>query len=82
MLFRSIGDEPLQVLRRLPLHAGGDFFAEQFKEKVGHSITLFNFDRPSSGRAFGAPTFSLREKGRRPPLPPGEGWGEGIRSSS
>ena len=35
-LDQRIGDEPLQVLRRLPLHAGGDFFAEQFEQKVGH----------------------------------------------
>ena len=31
-----IGDEQLQILRRLPLHAGGDFFAEQFEQKVRH----------------------------------------------
>ena len=35
-LNQRVGDEPLQVLRRLPLHAGGDFFAEQFEQKVGH----------------------------------------------
>ena len=33
---QRIGHEALQVLRRLALHAGGDFFAEQFEEKVGH----------------------------------------------
>jgi hypothetical protein len=37
-LDQSVGDEPLQILRRLPLHAGGDFFAEQFEQKVRHSI--------------------------------------------
>ena len=35
-LDQRIGDELLQVVRRLPLHAGGDFFAEQFEQKVGH----------------------------------------------
>ena len=35
-LDQRVGDEPLQILRRLPLHAGGDFFAEQFEQKVGH----------------------------------------------
>ena len=35
-LDQRVGDEALQILRRLPLHAGGDFFAEQFEEKVGH----------------------------------------------
>ena len=33
---QRVGDEPLQILRRLALHPGGDFFAEQFEEKVGH----------------------------------------------
>ena len=35
-LDQRVGDEPLEILRRLPLHAGGDFFAEQFEQKVGH----------------------------------------------
>ena len=35
-LDQRVGDEPLQILRRLPLHAGGDFFAEQFEQKVRH----------------------------------------------
>ena len=34
---QRVGDQPLQILRRLPLHARRDFFAEQFKEQVGHS---------------------------------------------
>ena len=37
-LDQGIGDEPPEVLRRLPLHAGGDFFAEQFKQEVGHTL--------------------------------------------
>ena len=35
-LDQRVGDEALQILRRLPLHAGGDFFGEKFEEKVGH----------------------------------------------
>ncbi len=35
-LDQRVSDEPLQILRRLPLHAGGDFFAEQFEQKVRH----------------------------------------------
>ena len=35
-LDQRIGHEALQVLRRLPLHAGRDFFAEKFEQKVGH----------------------------------------------
>ena len=35
-LDQRIGDEALEILRRLPLHAGGDFFGEKFEEKVGH----------------------------------------------
>ena len=31
-----IGHELAQILRRLRLHARGDFFGEQFEEKVGH----------------------------------------------
>ncbi len=33
---QRVGDESLQILRRLPLHAGGDFFAEQFEQEVRH----------------------------------------------
>ena len=35
-LDQGAGDEPLQVSRRLPLHAGGDFFGKEFEEEVGH----------------------------------------------
>ncbi len=35
-LDQRVGDEPLQVGRGLGLHAGGDFFGEQFEQKVGH----------------------------------------------
>ena len=36
-LDERVGDEPLQVVRRLALHARRDFFAEEFKDEVGHS---------------------------------------------
>ena len=32
-LDQRVGDEPLQVLRRLPLHAGGDFFVKRVREE-------------------------------------------------
>ncbi len=35
-LDEGVGHEALQVVGRLPLHAGGDFFAEEFEEKIGH----------------------------------------------
>ena len=35
-LDQRIGDELAQILRRLPLHAGGNFFGEEFEEEVGH----------------------------------------------
>ena len=34
---QRVGDQPLQIVRRLALHARRDFFAEEFKEQVGHS---------------------------------------------
>ena len=39
-LDERVGDEPLQVLRRLPLHAGGDFFGKEFEKQVGHGMGL------------------------------------------
>ena len=39
-LDQRAGDEPLQILRRLSLHAGGDFFAEQFEQKVGMGLDV------------------------------------------
>ena len=35
-----VGDHTAQVFRRLGLHAGGDFFGEQFEEKIGHQAAL------------------------------------------
>ena len=35
-LDQRIGNELAQVLRRAGLHAGGDFFAEQFEQEIGH----------------------------------------------
>ena len=31
-----VGDQALQIVRRLALHARGDFFAEQFEKEIGH----------------------------------------------
>ncbi len=31
-----VGHQALQVVRRLALHARGDFFAEQFEKEIGH----------------------------------------------
>ena len=31
-----LGDETAQIVRRLRLHARGDFFGEQFEQKIGH----------------------------------------------
>ena len=42
------GDEPLEILRRLSLHAGGDFFAEQFEQKVGHGAGRRQFEGNNS----------------------------------
>ena len=35
-LHQRIGDQLLQILRRPPLHAGRDFFGEEFEEEIGH----------------------------------------------
>ena len=35
-LDQRVGDELLQILARPALHAGGNFFGEQFEEKIGH----------------------------------------------
>ena len=42
-LDQRVGDELPQVLRRLPLHAGGDFLGEQFEQKVGHGSASGRF---------------------------------------
>ena len=56
---QRVGHQPLQILRRLPLHAGGDFFAEQFEEQVGHHASLDQsewrgFPSPACGRRWPA----------------------------
>ncbi len=33
---QGFADEPAQIVRRLPLHAGGNFFGEKFEEEVRH----------------------------------------------
>ena len=35
---KCVADEPLQIVRRLTLHAGGNFFGEKFEQKIGHHI--------------------------------------------
>ena len=58
-LDQRVGHEALQVLRRLPLHAGGDFFAEEFKQEVGHQSSLR--ERPGA---------KVQKRGLMPPRPP------------
>ena len=43
-----VGDQPLQVGGRLPLHAGRDFLGEEFEQQVGHGHR--------AGREFGRPS--------------------------
>ncbi len=38
-LHKRVGDEFLQIARRLALHAGGDFLGAKFKQKIGHVST-------------------------------------------
>ncbi len=35
---QNIGDELFQVVRRLRLHAGGNFLGKKLKQKIGHHI--------------------------------------------
>ena len=35
-----VGDHAAQIVRRLRLHARGDFFGEQFEQKIGHQAAL------------------------------------------
>ncbi len=35
---QRVGDEPAQILRRLALHARGDFLGEEFEKEIGHSF--------------------------------------------
>ena len=64
-LDQRIGNELAQILRRLPLHAGGNFFGEEFEEKVGHRSVraAFRGDR------------SIGRKPSSASLAP-KGWGE------
>ena len=36
---QRLGDQLLQVLRRLPLHAGGNFLGEEFEQEIRHQRT-------------------------------------------
>ena len=35
-----VGDHAAQIVRRLRLHARGDFFGKQFEQKIGHQTAL------------------------------------------
>ena len=35
-LDQPVGDQPAQILRRLPLHARGNFLGEKFEKQIGH----------------------------------------------
>ncbi len=63
------GDEALEILRRLALHPGRDFFAEQFEEKVGHLMSLMITNERSTCPRPGPLPQSAEEGGEA--LPPG-----------
>ena len=63
------GDEPLQILRRLPLHARGNFFAEEFEQEIGHRESLDRFSlAPSPLAGEGGPKGRMRGRRGRPAL--------------
>src|SRR5262249_32663231 len=66
-LDEGAGHEAFQILRRLPLHAGGDFLAEEFKQKVWHGIGF------SISLVVPSPQPSPRGRGGPSLLPQGEG---------
>ncbi len=68
-LDEGVGHEALQVVGRLPLHAGGDFFAEEFEEKIGHEGRL--------KVAFLRLALNPRGRGGATPSPSGRRWPEG-----
>ncbi len=49
-LHQGVGDELFQVLRRAALHAGGDFFGEEFEEEIGHLLGATLLPLPLAGR--------------------------------
>ena len=57
-LDQRVGDQALQVLGALALHARGDFFAEQFEQEIGHVLVL------SSALAFRRPPSSAMRRRR------------------
>ena len=69
-LDQRVGDQALEVLRRLALHAGGDFFAEQFKQKVGHRMDLGKPRQRGTARRVRGSRPSPRNNGRRRDPPP------------
>ena len=50
---QGVGDELLEILRRAPLHAGGDLFRAEFEQEVGHGAAISPRRTPVEGRATG-----------------------------
>ena len=66
-----VGDHLAQVIRRLRLHARGNFFGEQFEEKIGHRLSVLYAPPPAcGGEGSGFANNS--------PPPCGEGSGVGV----
>lgn len=59
-LDQRIGDELLQVLRRLALHAGGDFLGEEFEQEIRHQLAP-----PPAVRSQAAPQALASSRTRR-----------------
>ena len=54
-LDQPVGDELLQILRRPRLHARGDFFGEEFEQKIGHQRSPASYGcRRTSAASVGA----------------------------
>jgi hypothetical protein len=58
-LDKAIGDQGFQILPRAGLHPGGDFFGEEFDQKVGHRFRSVRiWQRGKAG-----PSFALQRAG-------------------
>ena len=51
-LDQRMGDETLEILGRLPLHARRDFLAEKFEQKIGHKAAYSSLCEPSQSGSF------------------------------
>ena len=49
-----VGDHAAQIVRRLRLHARGNFFGKQFEQKIGHFSTPLPPLAAGRGRGWGA----------------------------